>query len=164
MCKRVTEQLSSLRMSTLVTPVQVMFFDTDAGGVVHNIAYLRFIETARTLLAVKLGMDWDYMRRTSVYPVVVRTEIDYRRPAVLGDELEVHGRLGDATPARFWCHFEIRRPRDSSLLITCQQALAFVKMPEGRPLRLPKGWPSPFLPEVSQSQSSRPSTDSQLPI
>jgi acyl-CoA thioesterase FadM len=33
------------------TEVQVMFFDTDCGGVVHNIAYLRFIEIARTLLA-----------------------------------------------------------------------------------------------------------------
>ena len=32
-----------------------MFFDTDAGGVVHNIAYLRFIETNRSLLAEKLG-------------------------------------------------------------------------------------------------------------
>ena len=26
-----------------------MFFDTDCAAVVHNIAYLRFIETARTL-------------------------------------------------------------------------------------------------------------------
>ena len=39
----------------LETEVQVMFFDTDAGGVVHNIAYLRFIETNRSLLAEKLG-------------------------------------------------------------------------------------------------------------
>jgi len=114
--------------ATIVTPVQVMFFDTDAGGVVHNIAYLRFIETARTLLAVGLGMDWERMARTSVYPVVVRTEIDYRRPAILGDSLEVHGRLGEATPVRFWCHFEILRPRDGALLITCRQL-----PPSGRP-------------------------------
>ena len=93
-------------------------------------------------------MDWQRMAHTSVFPVVVRTEIDYKRPAILGDELEVHGRLGEATPARFWCHFEIRRPRDGALLIICQQALAFVKMPEGRPLRLPKGWPEPFAPEI----------------
>ncbi len=33
------------------TEVQVMFFDTDCGGVVSNIAYLRFIEIARTQLA-----------------------------------------------------------------------------------------------------------------
>jgi len=142
---------SSVPGSAIITPVQVMFFDTDAGGVVHNIAYLRFIETARTLLAVQLGMDWARMAHTSVFPVVVRTEIDYRRPAILGDELEVHGRLGEATPARFWCHFEIKRPRDGALLITCQQALAFVKMPEGKPLRLPKGWPTPFAPEIPTS-------------
>jgi hypothetical protein len=42
----------------LETEVQVMFFDTDAGGVVHNIAYLRFIETNRSLLAEKLGGLW----------------------------------------------------------------------------------------------------------
>ena len=28
-----------------------MFFDTDCGGVVSNIAYLRFIEIARTMLS-----------------------------------------------------------------------------------------------------------------
>ena len=38
------------------TNVQVMFFDTDCGGVVSNIAYLRFIEIARTRLAEKLGL------------------------------------------------------------------------------------------------------------
>ena len=139
--------------SIIVTQVQVMFFDTDAGGVVHNIAYLRFIETARTLLAVQLGMDWHRMASTSDYPFVVRTEIDYKRPAVLGDELEIHGRLGEATAARFWCHFEIIRPKDGVHLITCRQALAFVKMPEGRPLRLPKGWPQPFIPEAAEARS-----------
>ena len=38
------------------TNVQVMFFDTDCGGVVSNIAYLRFIEIARTHLAEELGL------------------------------------------------------------------------------------------------------------
>ena len=33
---------------------QVMFFDTDCGGVVHNIAYLRMIETCRTRLAAQI--------------------------------------------------------------------------------------------------------------
>ena len=40
---------------TLETEIRIMFFDTDAGGMVHNIAYLRFIETNRSLLAEKLG-------------------------------------------------------------------------------------------------------------
>jgi len=40
----------------IVTREEVMFFDTDCGGVVHNIAYLRMIETARTKLAGRMGM------------------------------------------------------------------------------------------------------------
>ena len=69
------------------TELQVMFFDTDCGGVVHNIAYLRFIEVARTLLAEKLGLPLVDMAENKRYPVVVRTEIDYRRGAKLGDQL-----------------------------------------------------------------------------
>src|SRR5689334_22079769 len=96
--------------------VQVMFFDTDCGGVVHNIAYLRFIETARTLLAEKLGMKLVEMAETRQYPVVVRTEIDYRRGAKLGDGLRIRGWLDQLDRARFWCAFEIRRILDDTLI------------------------------------------------
>jgi len=130
--------------TSIVTPVQVMYFDTDAGGVVHNIAYLRFIETARTLLAIQIGMTFEIIRRTQIHPVVVRTEIDYRKPARLGDCLEIHGRLGKHTGVRFWCEFEVVRPSDGGQLVTCQQALALVKMPEGRLIRLPEGFPASF--------------------
>lgn len=117
-----------------------MFFDTDIGGVVHNLAYLRMIETCRTKLAGKMGMDLRSMAETKVYPVVVRTEIDYKRPATLGDTLLIRGTLDEMQRARFWCAFEIRREGDDALLITCRQALALVQMPSGRPLRMPKEW------------------------
>lgn len=61
--------------------VQVMFFDTDCAAVVHNLAYLRFIETARTLMAEKMGMDLAGMSARGLYPVLLRTEVDYRAPA-----------------------------------------------------------------------------------
>lgn len=121
-----------------------MYFDTDAGGVVHNIAYLRFIETARTLLAVQMGMNFAEIARTQIHPVVVRTEIDYRRPGVLGDVLRVEGRVSEVARARFWVEFEVGRPADGALLVTCRQSLALVQMPSGRPLRLPGGFPDSF--------------------
>ena len=43
------------------TKDEVMFYDTDCGGVVHNLAYLRMIEACRTKLGVKLGMDYKIM-------------------------------------------------------------------------------------------------------
>jgi YbgC/YbaW family acyl-CoA thioester hydrolase len=117
-----------------------MFFDTDCGGVVHNIAYLRFIEIARTLLAEELGMSLTQMTETQRYPVVVRTEIDYRRGARLGDRLSVHGWLDRVERARFWCAFQVVRPADGTLIATCRQLLALVQMPDGAVIRLPGEW------------------------
>jgi YbgC/YbaW family acyl-CoA thioester hydrolase len=129
---------------TISTEVQVMFFDTDCAAVVHNIAYLRFIEIARTLLAEKIGMGLRAMAETKQYPVVVRTEIDYRKPAVLGDVLDVRGRLDLVERMRFWCAFEIRRRSDDALIVESRQMLAVIQMPQGRPIRLPADWAERF--------------------
>jgi YbgC/YbaW family acyl-CoA thioester hydrolase len=125
---------------SIQTEVQVMFFDTDCAAVVHNIAYLRFIEVARTLLADQLGMGLVAMAETNRYPVVVRTEIDYKRAAKLGDRLVVHGWLASVERMRFWVALEIRRPADEALIVACRQMLACVQMPEGKPIRLPAEW------------------------
>ena len=122
------------------TELQVMFFDTDCGGVVHNIAYLRFIEIARTLLAEQLGLPLAQMADTGKYPVVVRTEIDYRRPAKLGDQLVIEGWLERVERVRFWCSFRIVRPKDEILIANCRQMLALIEMPAGKLLRLPDEW------------------------
>jgi YbgC/YbaW family acyl-CoA thioester hydrolase len=135
---------------SVASEMQVMFFDTDCAGVVNNIVYLRFIEIARTHLAEQLGMSLADMARTQLFPVVVRTEIDYRKPAVLGDKLVVHGRLEGVDRLRFWCAFEIRRPADGALIATSRQMLAVIQMPAGKPVRLPADWATRFahLPVV----------------
>jgi acyl-CoA thioester hydrolase len=122
------------------TNVQVMFFDTDCGGVVSNIAYLRFIEIARTHLAEQLGLAVVEMAQKKTYPVVVRTEIDYRRSATLGDRLVIEAWLDRAERARFWCAFRITRPKDNTLIADCRQMLALIEMPSGKLLRLPEHW------------------------
>lgn len=122
------------------TDVQVMFFDTDCGGVVSNIAYLRFIEIARTHLAEELGLGLAEMAEKQTYPVVVRTEIDYRRAAKLGDRLVIEGWLDQVERARFWCGFRITRPKDTLLIAQCRQMLALIEMPSGKLLRLPDHW------------------------
>ena len=122
------------------TEVQVMFFDTDCGGVVSNIAYLRFIEIARTLLAEKLGLALAEMAETQRYPVVVRTEITYCRGARLSDRLVIEGWLDHVERARFWCAFRITRSKDNALIAECRQSLALIAMPTGKLLRLPESW------------------------
>ena len=77
----------------LSVPLEVYYFDTDAGGVVHNIAYLRMGEIARSQLAASLGWTLGDMNRTGLVPVVARTEIDYLKPARLGDALAIEAEL-----------------------------------------------------------------------
>ncbi len=132
--------MSEPETPTIQTEWQVMFFDTDCAGVVHNISYLRLIEVARTLLAEQLGMGLVAMAETGLYPVVTRTEIDYKKPARLGDKLVIHGRLDAIERMRFWCAFDVVRPADGALLVQSRQTLAVIQLPPGKPARLPAEW------------------------
>src|SRR3981081_2138357 len=122
------------------TELQVVFFDTDCGGVVSKIASRRFIEIARTFLAEELGLALAEMAQTQRYPVVVRTEIDYRRAAKLADRLVVEGWLDRVDRARFECAFRITRPKDETLIAECRQTLALIEMPAGKLLRFQEHW------------------------
>ena len=140
------------------TEVQVMFFDTDCGGVVSNIAYLRFIEIARTHLVEALGLALAEMAEKQTYPVVVRTEIDYRRTVKLGDRLLIEGWLDHVDRARFWCAFRITRPQDNTLIADCRQMLALIEMPTGKLLRLPEHWKTYRKAESSKHAEGEPRT------
>src|SRR5271167_5126699 len=91
----------------LTVPLEVYYFDTDAGGVVHNIAYLRMVEIARSQLAAALGWSLEKMGRTGLVPVVARTEIDYLKPARLGDSLLINAEVVRIEKIRSFFQFEI---------------------------------------------------------
>ena len=48
-----------------VLPYQVMYYDTDCGGVVHNLAYLRWVEECRTKMSTAIGME--SVEKSSIY-------------------------------------------------------------------------------------------------
>lgn len=116
---------------------------TTIGGVVSNIAYLRHIERARSELFAKLGMPLDSMMSESIFPVVVRTEIDYRASARLGDEIRVTARLAAIEKIRMTCSYELRAKRageDAGIVSEAMQTVVLVRLPEGRPVRVPPEW------------------------
>ena len=124
----------------LTTVEEVMFFDTDCGGVVHNLAYLRMIEVNRTKLAKQLGLGLKEMADSLLFAVVVKTEAHYLSPAKIGDSLRIEGKLSQIGRSRFEFHFEMFRVGDDKRLLEVDQTLALVQMPEGKPCRVPKEW------------------------
>ncbi len=125
----------------LSVPLEVYYFDTDAGGVVHNIAYLRMVEIARSQLAASLGWTLGEMGRTGLVPVVARTEIDYLKPARLGDALTIEAELIGLEKVRMSMRFEIRSATaPETLFARCTQTMVTVQLPGGRPQRIPEAW------------------------
>ena len=132
--------MASASLPRIDHEVTVMFYDTDCAGVVHNIAYLRFIEESRTLMAEKMGMPLRQMVETGLYPVVLRTEIDYRSPGKVGERLHVRGGVSELGRVRFWVDFEVVRPEDGTVLVSCRQSLALIRMPGAKAEKLPEEW------------------------
>jgi acyl-CoA thioester hydrolase len=125
----------------LTVPLEVYYFDTDAGGVVHNIAYLRMVEIARSQLAAALGWPLEEMGRTGLVPVVARTEIDYLKPARLGERLLVSAELFRLEKVRSFMRFEITSAdRPDLLFVRCIQTMVTIQLPGGRPQRVPSAW------------------------
>lgn len=135
-----TRVMSAANLPRIEHEVTVMFYDTDCAAVVHNLAYLRFIEEARTIMAEKMGMPLRQMVETGLYPVVLRTEVDYRSPGKVGEKLVVRGGVSELSRVRFWVEFEIVRPEDGTVLVTCRQSLALIRMPGAKAERLPDEW------------------------
>ncbi|VVM05701.1 acyl-CoA thioesterase [Methylacidimicrobium tartarophylax] len=122
------------------TRLKVYYFDTDAAGVVHNVAYLRLIEVARSELAETLGWSLQEMGRTGLVPVLVRTEIDYLRPARLGEDLSIESRLTRLERVRFVIESVIRKRGEPDDLVRCRQTLVTVRLANGRPQAVPESW------------------------
>ncbi len=74
--------------------LRIYWEDTDAGGVVYYANYLKFMERCRTDWLRALGIDQYRLRNErQLQFAVVNVEVDFLRPAVLGDEILVTAEL-----------------------------------------------------------------------
>jgi len=87
--------------------------DIDQLGHVNNVVYLRWVQDAAVAHWQAAAPVED---QEALYWVVVRHEIDYKRPAVAGDEIVARTWVGGATRRTFERHTEIRRASDDKLL------------------------------------------------
>jgi acyl-CoA thioester hydrolase len=116
----------------------VYFEDTDTAGVVYYANYLKFMERARSDLIRALGIDQAAMLRAngSAY-FVTRVDIRYRRPARLGDDVQVVSSVEQVRASSV--HIHQRVMRGDELLADASVTAAFLDR-EGRPRRQPRDW------------------------
>ena len=90
--------------------MRVYFQDTDAGGVVYHANYLNFMERARTEWLRTHGYsNAGLMKEFGVVFVVRSMKLDYLKPALLDDLLEVTAQIKDIGRSRLSLLQSVRR-------------------------------------------------------
>ena len=127
---------------TLTVPATAI----DVMGHVNNVVYVDWVQTAAShhwnantkdyfkdfdLKAERIGIErmaW----------VVLDHYIQYKAAALEGDEIAVTTFVKSFQGAKSERHTEIKRVSDGKLLVTAVTNWCLLKMPEGRPMRVPK--------------------------
>jgi acyl-CoA thioester hydrolase len=117
---------------------RVYYADTDAGGVVYYANYLRWFEMARADWLAQLGTPVTSYVEQGVLFAVVRAEIDYHQPAVLGDEVEVTVQPVQLRRVRFTLEQDVFRCADNTKLVSAKITVACLT-PDGRVTAVPPG-------------------------
>ncbi len=125
-------------------PIRVYFQDTDAGGVVYHASYVNFMERARTEWLRSHGYsNADLLREFGVMFVVRSLKLDYLKPALLDDMLEVTAAVSDIGRSRLALLQTVRR--DEELLTTGEVHLVCVSKDAFRPVAVPDALRSRML-------------------
>lgn len=117
-------------------PVRVYMEDTDAGGIVYYVNYLKFMERARTEFMRQLGFGKDWIFSHDLMFVVRDVSVRYRRPARLDDALSATARVLRIGGASLLLHQAVRRGDEE--LASGEIGLACVARDGVRPQRLPQ--------------------------
>ncbi|MDG2037717.1 MAG: YbgC/FadM family acyl-CoA thioesterase, partial [Luminiphilus sp.] len=74
-------------------PIRVYIEDTDAGGIVYYVNYLKYLERSRTELMRTFGLEGAAISDTGWMFVVSDLSLTYRQPARLDDQVEATARI-----------------------------------------------------------------------
>jgi len=114
--------------------VEVAPNDIDELGHVNNVVYLRWVQDAAVSHWRSATTEEE---QKNVVWVVVRHEIDYKRPARLGDAVVVKTWVGEATEAAFERYTDIVRKSDGAVLAKALTLWCPLNARTGRIVRIP---------------------------
>lgn len=118
---------------------RVYYEDTDAGGVVYYVNYLKFMERARTERLRALDFAQSRLaEKEGLLFVVHSSEARYFAPARLDDELLVSAEVCELNRASLRFHQQVRRAADDALLCEGRVLVACVHTDSLKPRAIPE--------------------------
>lgn len=110
-------------------PLRVYIEDTDAGGIVYYVNYLKFMERARTEWLRTFGYQHYTLAEGNYLFVVQSANVRYATPARIDDELQVEAQLRKLGRASFVFHQRVLRANEliceADVRVGCIQESSF---------------------------------------
>ena len=127
------------RVDPLIYSTQwlVRSYEIDQNGHVNNAVYLNYAEGVTVEHAEASGYGRDWCEAHNGAWVIRRHEIEYLRPAVMGDELELTVRVELVKGVRGVRRTTIKRVSDGAPVANVLSQWVWVRLSDGRPTRVP---------------------------
>ena len=75
--------------SLFKTRLKVRTYECDSYGHVNNATFLNYCEVARVELLEKIGYSLERLMKSGFFLVIIKIEMEYKKPAYANEELEV---------------------------------------------------------------------------
>lgn len=130
---------------------RVEWRDIDPAGHVNNAVYMAYMEDCAIQDAISRGWTVQRMMAEGGFAIVARRyRIEYKQPALMGDELEVATWISDVKRVTAVRHFTVTRVKDETLLARAHTTWVWVDAATGRPIRIPQAFVADFPNIVSE--------------
>lgn len=118
-------------------PVRIYYEDTDAGGIVYNANYLKYLERARTEWLRQLHIEQDVLLERDVAFVVRRVDIEFRHAARFNQLLQVTCTVAQVKRASLIFDQSIV-DEAGQVIVTAQVTIACVAISAMKPIQIPR--------------------------
>ncbi|NDD91441.1 acyl-CoA thioesterase [bacterium] len=116
------------------TEIRVRGYELDSYRHVNHAVYLSYLEHARWVFLAENGLSLTKLDEMKRWPVVVRAEVDYKKPAFIDDLLVIHTRIPRFGKSSFDIEHEIT---SKGILIARAVITAAIIDETGRATRVP---------------------------
>ncbi|MDR2468297.1 MAG: acyl-CoA thioesterase [Spirochaetaceae bacterium] len=125
-----------------VLSLRVRSYECDGYNHVNNAVYLHYLETARYEFLKNVGFDYKAMFAAGYGVYVARIEIEYKKPALIDEEIKIESwpvKKGAASGI-----IEQRITRGSDVIVAAKVTWVFVDR-NGSPTKIPPEFDKPGL-------------------
>lgn len=111
---------------------KVRDYELDLQGIVNNAVYQNYLEHARHEFLNHKGLNFQKLHEQGYDAVVIRSEIDYKKPLMSGDDFVVKSSISREGRLRMVFHQQIVRSSDEQVMVNAKIFAACIH--KGRPV------------------------------